>query len=141
MARQDLAAVEPAPLKPPRSPHTVRAGVAFLAKAATEKDATKTASGLVFKNVKVGTGPAPTPSDVVKVHYYSDHGTGLATNGGVIVALYEHDPIKSKTKTFVWSLPRSGAQGQSCCNQSPGSTGPDWWLSIPAIDVVGDNIP
>lgn len=54
------------------------AGAAFLAKAATEKDATKTASGLVFKNVKVGTGPAPTPSDVVKVHY-----TGKFVDGKV----------------------------------------------------------
>lgn len=45
------------------------AGAAFLAKAATEKDATKTASGLVFQNVKVGTGATPTPSDVVKVNY------------------------------------------------------------------------
>lgn len=45
------------------------AGAAFLAKAATEKDATKTASGLVFKNLKVGTGATPTPSDVVKVNY------------------------------------------------------------------------
>jgi len=54
------------------------AGTAFLAKAATEKDATKTASGLVFKNVQVGSGATPAPSDVVKVHY-----TGKFVSGKV----------------------------------------------------------
>jgi FKBP-type peptidyl-prolyl cis-trans isomerase len=45
------------------------AGVAFLAKAATEKDATKTASGLVIKTLTAGTGASPTAEDQVKVHY------------------------------------------------------------------------
>lgn len=45
------------------------AGVAFLAKAATEKDATKTASGLVIKTLTAGTGASPTAADQVKVHY------------------------------------------------------------------------
>jgi len=44
-------------------------GAAFLAKAATEKDATKTASGMVYKTVKAGTGDSPTAADTVKVHY------------------------------------------------------------------------
>jgi FKBP-type peptidyl-prolyl cis-trans isomerase FkpA len=54
------------------------AGSAFLTKAAAEKGATKTASGLVFKTVTAGTGAAPTPSDVVKVHY-----TGKFVSGKV----------------------------------------------------------
>lgn len=45
------------------------AGAAYLAKAAAEKDATKTASGLVYKEVKAGDGAAPVASDQVKVHY------------------------------------------------------------------------
>jgi FKBP-type peptidyl-prolyl cis-trans isomerase FkpA len=45
------------------------AGVAFVTKAAAEKDATKTTSGLVFKNVLAGSGAAPTAADTVKVHY------------------------------------------------------------------------
>jgi len=99
-------------------------------------------SGLGPENTTIPTGSTPLSGNyVVKVHYYSDHGTGMATNGEVNIVLYEHDPIKSKKKTFVWNLPRSGAQGQSCCNQNPGSTGPDWWLSIPPVNVVGDNIP
>jgi FKBP-type peptidyl-prolyl cis-trans isomerase FkpA/FKBP-type peptidyl-prolyl cis-trans isomerase FklB len=49
-----------------------KAGQAFLAKAAAEKGAVKTASGLVISTVKAGTGPSPKASDRVKVHY---HGT------------------------------------------------------------------
>jgi FKBP-type peptidyl-prolyl cis-trans isomerase len=48
----------------------------FLAKAAGEKGAEKTASGLVYKETKAGTGDAPKPSDTVKVHY-----TGKLTDG------------------------------------------------------------
>lgn len=44
-------------------------GAAFLAKAATEKDATKTASGMVYKVVSAGTGETPKAEDTVKVHY------------------------------------------------------------------------
>ena len=49
-----------------------KAGQAFLAKAAAEKGATRTASGLVITAIKPGTGPAPKATDKVKVHY---HGT------------------------------------------------------------------
>jgi FKBP-type peptidyl-prolyl cis-trans isomerase FkpA len=49
-----------------------KAGVAFLAKAASEKGATKTESGIVITPIKAGSGPAPKPTDTVKVHY---HGT------------------------------------------------------------------
>ena len=45
------------------------AGAAYLTKAAAEKDATKTASGLVIKTLKVGTGASPTAEDQVKVNY------------------------------------------------------------------------
>ena len=42
---------------------------AYLAKAATETGAIKTDSGLVYRDVSVGTGASPAASDVVKVHY------------------------------------------------------------------------
>ncbi len=45
------------------------AGSAYLAKAATEAGATKTASGIVIKTVKEGTGASPKATDEVKVHY------------------------------------------------------------------------
>ena len=46
-----------------------KSGEAFLAKAAAEKGATKTASGLIITTLTAGTGPAPKVSDTVKVHY------------------------------------------------------------------------
>lgn len=46
-----------------------KAGAEFLAKAATESGATKTDSGLVFKSTKKGTGPSPSATDMVTVHY------------------------------------------------------------------------
>ena len=55
-----------------------KASQAFLAKAAAEAGATKTASGLVIVTIKAGTGPAPKPSDTVKVHYH-----GTLTDGTV----------------------------------------------------------
>lgn len=45
---------------------------AVLDKAAAEKGAKRTASGLVITTIKAGTGPAPKVTDTVKVHY---HGT------------------------------------------------------------------
>jgi FKBP-type peptidyl-prolyl cis-trans isomerase FkpA len=45
------------------------AGTAFLDKASKEPGATKTASGIVIKQTKVGTGAQPAASDQVKVHY------------------------------------------------------------------------
>lgn len=44
-------------------------GVAYLDKASKEAGATKTASGMVIKPIKEGTGANPTAADTVKVHY------------------------------------------------------------------------
>ena len=41
----------------------------YLEKAAKEKDAHKTASGLIYQQIKAGTGAQPKTSDIVKVHY------------------------------------------------------------------------
>ena len=49
-----------------------KAAVEFLEKAAAEKGAKKTASGLIITEIKPGTGDAPKATDRVKVHY---HGT------------------------------------------------------------------
>jgi FKBP-type peptidyl-prolyl cis-trans isomerase FkpA len=53
-------------------------GQEFLAKAASEKGATKTASGLVITTLTPGTGAAPAATDEVKVHY-----EGKLTNGKI----------------------------------------------------------
>lgn len=55
-----------------------KAGQAYLDKAATEKGATKTASGLIITTIKPGNGASPKATDKVKVHY-----TGTLTDGTV----------------------------------------------------------
>src|SRR5213594_3747608 len=55
-----------------------KAAQPFLEKAAGEKGARKTASGLVYTELKAGSGDAPTTADTVKVHY-----TGRLTDGTV----------------------------------------------------------
>jgi len=42
---------------------------AYLAKCAAEPGAVKTATGLVYRDLKVGTGGSPKPTDTVKVNY------------------------------------------------------------------------
>jgi len=49
-----------------------KAGAAFLTKAASEKGATKTESGIIITTMKAGSGATPKATDTVKVHY---HGT------------------------------------------------------------------
>lgn len=46
-----------------------QASQAFLDKAATEKGAKKTESGLIYSEIKPGTGEQPKATDKVKVHY------------------------------------------------------------------------
>ena len=41
----------------------------FLEKAATEKDARKTASGLIYTEIKAGTGAQPNAASIVKINY------------------------------------------------------------------------
>ena len=55
-----------------------KAGQAFLDKAASEKGATKTASGMIMTTTKPGNGASPKATDKVKVHY-----TGTLTDGTV----------------------------------------------------------
>lgn len=43
--------------------------VAFLSKAAGEKGAVRTASGLIYRQMRAGTGASPNSTDTVKVHY------------------------------------------------------------------------
>jgi FKBP-type peptidyl-prolyl cis-trans isomerase FkpA/FKBP-type peptidyl-prolyl cis-trans isomerase FklB len=55
-----------------------KAAAAFLTKAAGEKGASKTPSGLIVSTIKPGTGAAPKATDKVKVHYH-----GTLTDGTV----------------------------------------------------------
>jgi FKBP-type peptidyl-prolyl cis-trans isomerase len=60
------------------SAKSARTAGPYLAKAAAEKGAVKTASGLVYIPVSEGTGASPAATDKVKVHY-----TGKLTDGTV----------------------------------------------------------
>ena len=55
-----------------------KAAQAYLDKAAAEKGATRTTSGLIITTLKPGTGAAPKATDRVKVHYH-----GTLTDGTV----------------------------------------------------------
>jgi len=48
---------------------TKEAGAAFAAKAAAEPGATKSESGMIYKETQAGTGASPQPTDTVKVNY------------------------------------------------------------------------
>lgn len=60
-----------------------KAGEAFLARAATEKGAVRTASGLIITTLKPGTGPSPKAGDKVKVHYHGTLADGTVFDSSV----------------------------------------------------------
>ena len=60
-----------------------KAGQAILDKAAAEKGATKTASGLVMVPIKPGTGASPKATDRVKVHYHGTLADGTVFDSSV----------------------------------------------------------
>jgi FKBP-type peptidyl-prolyl cis-trans isomerase FkpA len=69
----------------------------FVAKAAAEKGAQKTASGLVYIELKAGTGKQPTADDVVKVNY-----EGKLTDGKVFDSSYQRkEPIEFPLKGVI----------------------------------------
>jgi FKBP-type peptidyl-prolyl cis-trans isomerase FkpA len=51
------------------APATSSGAASYLDKAAAEPGATRTASGLVYREMKAGTGASPKATDMVKVHY------------------------------------------------------------------------
>ncbi len=60
-----------------------KAGQAFLDKAAAEKGATRTASGLIMTTIKPGTGLSPKATDKVKVHYHGTLADGTVFDSSV----------------------------------------------------------
>lgn len=62
----------PAPATPGLPPDVMERknqGKEYAAKAAQEPKAEQTASGLVYKEIKAGTGASPTPADMIRIHY------------------------------------------------------------------------
>jgi FKBP-type peptidyl-prolyl cis-trans isomerase FkpA len=62
------------------------ASVAYLEKAAAEPGATKTASGLVYRELRAGTGASPQAADTVKVNY-----RGALVNGTEFDSSYKRN--------------------------------------------------
>jgi FKBP-type peptidyl-prolyl cis-trans isomerase FkpA len=63
-----------------------QAGQKYQDKAAAEKGATRTKSGLIFKSLKEGSGASPTATDTVKVNYQ-----GTLTDGKVFDSSYQRN--------------------------------------------------
>lgn len=55
----------------------------FLEKSAAEKGAQKTASGLIYKEIKAGSGIQPRDTDIVKVHYIGTFADGKEFDSSV----------------------------------------------------------
>jgi len=66
------------------------AGAAYVAKAAAEAGAVKTSSGLVYRDLTVGTGRSPVASDTVRVHY-----RGTFIDGRVFDSSYDRNQPES----------------------------------------------
>ena len=79
----------------------VKTGKEFLEKAAKEKGAVKTESGLIYLSLKEGAGAAPSATDKVKVNYL-----GTLTDGKVFDSSYKNkEPIDFKLDNVIkcWS--------------------------------------
>jgi FKBP-type peptidyl-prolyl cis-trans isomerase FkpA len=92
-------------------------GTAFLTKAAGEKGATKTTTGMVYKAVKEGTGESPKPTDTVKVHY-----EGRFTDGKVFdSSIKRNEPAEFTLQDVIgcWTegvqLMKVGGKAQLVC--------------------------
>ncbi|OGL11213.1 MAG: peptidylprolyl isomerase, partial [Candidatus Rokubacteria bacterium RIFCSPLOWO2_02_FULL_73_56] len=90
-----------------------KAAQAFLAKAAADKGASKTASGLIITTLKAGTGAAPKTTDRVKVHY-----TGSLVDGSVFDSSVKRGepitfPLNGVIKCWVEGLPLMKVGGKS----------------------------
>ncbi len=74
-----------------------KAAEPFLAKAAAEKGAKRTESGLILTPIKAGDGPAPKADDKVKVHYH-----GTLTDGTVFDSSVQRgEPVSFAVKGVI----------------------------------------
>jgi len=97
-----------------------KASQAFLDKAAAEKGATKTASGLIFTSIKPGNGVSPKATDKVKVHY-----TGRFTDGTVFDSSVDRkEPVTFQLNSVIpcWTegvqMMKVGGQAKLICPSS-----------------------
>ena len=86
---------------------------AYLAKCAAEPGAVKTDSGLVYREVKAGTGASPKATDTVKVHY-----RGTLVNGTEFDSSYKRNepaqfPLNGVIKCWTEGVQRMKVGGKS----------------------------
>jgi FKBP-type peptidyl-prolyl cis-trans isomerase FkpA len=89
------------------------ASAAYLAKCAAEPGAVKTDSGLVYREVKAGTGASPKATDTVKVHY-----RGTLVNGTEFDSSYKRNepaqfPLNGVIKCWTEGVQRMKVGGKS----------------------------
>lgn len=95
------------------STRTKAASAAYLAKAAAEPGATKTESGLIYKELRAGDGASPKASDTVKVNY-----RGTLTNGTEFDSSYKRGqpaefPLSGVIKCWTEGVQRMKVGGKS----------------------------
>ncbi len=95
-------------------------GQAFLDKAAAEPGAVRTASGLVYKELRPGNGPSPRPTDLVTVNY-----RGTLTDGTEFDSSYKRNqpaqfPLNQVIPCWTEGLQRMkvGGKAQLVCPSS-----------------------
>jgi FKBP-type peptidyl-prolyl cis-trans isomerase FkpA len=89
------------------------ASAAYLAKAAAEPGAVKTESGLIYRELKAGTGPSPKATDTVKVNY-----RGTLTNGTEFDSSYKRNepaefPLNQVIKCWTEGVQKMRVGGKS----------------------------
>jgi FKBP-type peptidyl-prolyl cis-trans isomerase FkpA/FKBP-type peptidyl-prolyl cis-trans isomerase FklB len=90
-----------------------KAGAAFLAKAAAEPGAKKTASGAIVKALKEGGGPSPTATDKVKVHYRGTRVDGTEFDSSVKRGQPVTFPLGNVIKCWTEGLQQMKVGGKS----------------------------
>jgi FKBP-type peptidyl-prolyl cis-trans isomerase FkpA len=120
----------------------------FLAKAAQEKGAQKTPSGLVFKTIRPGKGPTPKETDKVKVNY-----EGRLINGTVFDSSYKRGqpaefPLNQVVKCWTEGVQKMhvGEEAQLVCpseiaygDRSPTPAIPAGATLIFKVELLGIN--
>src|SRR5580692_4358751 len=89
------------------------ASAAYLTKAAAEPGAVKTESGLIYRELKAGTGPSPKATDTVKVNY-----RGTLTNGTEFDSSYKRNepaefPLNGVIRCWTEGVQRMKVGGKS----------------------------
>jgi FKBP-type peptidyl-prolyl cis-trans isomerase FkpA len=90
-----------------------KAGQAYLDKAASEKGAKKLPSGVIITTIKPGTGPSPSATDKVKVHYH-----GTLTDGTVFDSSVQRNepavlPLDHVIKCWTEGVPEMKVGGKA----------------------------